>query len=244
MSNSAGVQEIIHQIPTSFASALRRRRRPRQRGQAAQRPGGQAVCAAVPSHTSHPPILSAPPLTRPEPPPPEPPTPSPPMSPPAPWPPLAKRTRKATKRCCEVKLLRGVGVEDNFCVPPSSPYASSGPITAAAEPDADSFSNFRAAALSCRPPLTTGNTASWNSGLCPSSGSEYHLLNRRLPWNALFAATSGPSDIDAYIPIPGSKHLLLTTDILWTIFIAAMGGHCETDACFASAGIVIATYVT
>ncbi len=61
MSNSAGVQEIILtcQILTSFAPALRRRRRRRH---------GQAVSAAVPSRTSHPPILSAPPSTWPEPP--------------------------------------------------------------------------------------------------------------------------------------------------------------------------------
>jgi hypothetical protein len=114
ISNLAGIQEIILmcQIPTSTASAPRRRRRPRRRG--------QAVSAAVPSRTSHTPILSAPPSTRPEslPPVPPAPEPSPPKSLPTPSPPQAKRTRKAAKRCCEVELLRGVGVEDDCYVLP------------------------------------------------------------------------------------------------------------------------------
>jgi hypothetical protein len=61
MSNSAGVQETILtcQIPTSFAPAIRCRRRRRR---------GQAVSAAAPSCMSHPPILSAPLSTRPNPP--------------------------------------------------------------------------------------------------------------------------------------------------------------------------------
>jgi hypothetical protein len=79
--------------------------------------------------------------------------------------------------------------------------------------------------------------ASWNSGsFCSSSGSEYHLLAADPPWTSLFAATDGPSDIDAYIASPGSEHLLFAANILWTDFIAAIGGHCETDACIASAG--------
>jgi hypothetical protein len=53
--NSAGVQEITLtcQIPSSFASAPRRCRRPRRRG--------QGFSVAAPTHTSHPPVLSAPP---------------------------------------------------------------------------------------------------------------------------------------------------------------------------------------
>jgi hypothetical protein len=103
ISNLAGVQEITLtcHILTSLASA-RRRRRPRRHG--------QAVRAASPT----------PPPTRPEPPPPLPPEPEPslPDSPPTPSPPPAKRTRKAAKRRCEVELLRGEEVEDDFYVPP------------------------------------------------------------------------------------------------------------------------------
>ncbi len=90
--------------------------------------------------------------------------------------------------------------------------------------------------VSPTPPSTTGKTACWNSGsFHPSSRSEYHLLAADSPWTALFAATGGPSDIDAYIASPGSEHLLLAADILWTGFIAAIAGHYETDACIASA---------
>ncbi len=146
MCNSAGVQEITLtcQIPSSFASAPRCRRRhcPRR--------CGEAVSDAVPSGTSHPQILSAPPSTWPETPPllppaPEPlptmsppaplptmspPAPLPTMSPPAPLPLPVKRTRKAAKRCCEVELLRGVGAEDDLYVPPlllTPPQARSPP---------------------------------------------------------------------------------------------------------------------
>jgi hypothetical protein len=51
--------------------------------------------------------------------------------------------RKAAKRRCEVGLLRGVGVEDDFYFPPSS-YASFGLIAAAAEPDTNRFTDLRA----------------------------------------------------------------------------------------------------
>ncbi len=145
MSNSGGVQEIILtcQIPTSFASALRRRRRPCWRG--------QAVSAAVLSRTPHPPIQSATSSTRPKPlspvlPSPEP---SPLMSPPAPLPPPAKRRRKAAKRRSEVELLRGVGVEDDFYVPPlilTPPPARSPPPpsrTPTASPISEQSLNYR-----------------------------------------------------------------------------------------------------
>jgi hypothetical protein len=116
MSSSAEVQEIILMchIQTSLASARRhrRRRRPSRRS--------QAISAAALNRTSLPPTLSAPSPTRPEPPPPvlPAPEPSPPESPPTPSPAPAKRTRKAVKRRCEVELLRGVEVEDDFYVPP------------------------------------------------------------------------------------------------------------------------------
>ncbi len=120
------------------------------------------------------------------------PKPSPPTKPlPAPSSLPAKQTRKA-KRRCKVKLLRGVGVEDDFYVPPSSSYASSSPIGTTAEPDADSFTDFRAVALFRQSPPTAGNTASWISGFRPSSGSEYHFLAADSPWTALFGRHRRP----------------------------------------------------
>jgi hypothetical protein len=116
LSNTSGAQEvtITCHFPSSLASAsrLRRRRRPRRRG--------QAVSAAATTRTSSPPIISALPSTRPEHPSPTQPVPelSPHKSPPIPSPPPAKRTRKAVKRRCEVELLRGHGMEDDFYVPP------------------------------------------------------------------------------------------------------------------------------
>jgi hypothetical protein len=87
-----------------------------------------------------------------------------------------------------------------------------------------------------RSPPTAGNTASGISGFHPSSGSEYHPLAADSPWTTLFAATGGPSEIDAYIASSGYEHPLLAADIFWTDFITAIGGHSETDACIASAG--------
>ncbi len=116
MSSSAEVQEIILtcHIPTYLASAhrCRQRRRPRR--------CGQAVSATALTRTSLLPALSASSPTWPEPPPPVSPAsePSPPESPPTTSPPPAKRSRKAVKRRCEVELLRGVEVEDDFYVPP------------------------------------------------------------------------------------------------------------------------------
>ncbi len=94
-------------------------------------------------------------------------------------------------------MLRGGGVEDDFYVPPSPSYASSGPVAAAAEPDADSVTDYRTVALFPQPPSTTSFTASQYPGsLHPSYGSEHHLLTTNYPWTALLAATGGPSDID------------------------------------------------
>jgi hypothetical protein len=119
---------------------------------------------------------------------------------------------------------------------PANP--TSGPIAAAAKPVAYSFTNFSAVALSRRSPPTAGNSASWITGVLPSSGSEYHLLTADSPWTALFAATGGPSDGDAYITSSGSEHPLLAAaaDIVWTDFITAIGGHSETNTFIASAG--------
>jgi hypothetical protein len=114
LSNSSGVQEVTLtcHFPSSLASAPRRRRRPRRRG--------QAVCAAATTRTSSPPIISALSSTRPEHPSPIPTVPEPSLhkSLPTPSPLLAKWTRKAVKRRCEVKLLRDVGVEDDVYVLP------------------------------------------------------------------------------------------------------------------------------
>ncbi len=143
MSSSAGVQEIILtcHIPTSLASARRRRHRrcPRRRG--------QAVSAAALTRTSLPPTLSAPSQTRPKPPLPVPPAPepSPPESLPTPSPPPAKRTRKAIKRRCEVELLRGMEVEDDFYFPLPL-LLTPPPAHLPLPPSSDSVTSYRAVA--------------------------------------------------------------------------------------------------
>ena len=129
MSSSAEVHEVILTCHFPTATALTRRRRRRRR----PRRRGLAVNAAALTRTSLPPTLSSPAPSRPELPPPVPPAPEPlPVDPqPTPSPPPAKRTRKAVKRRGEIELLRGVGVEDDFCVsppPPTPPFPPQGTI--------------------------------------------------------------------------------------------------------------------
>ncbi len=65
---------------------------------------------------------------------------------------------------------------------PPSPYASSGPLAAAAEPDSDSVTDYRTVALFPRAPSNTGFTANQYSGsLRPSTGSEHRLLAANSP---------------------------------------------------------------
>ncbi len=78
---------------------------------------------------------------------------------------------------------------------PSPSHTSSGPFAASAEPDANTFSIYRAVAQLCRSSSLTGYTASCDSGsLRPSSGSEHHLHTINISWTALFAAIGGPRD--------------------------------------------------
>jgi hypothetical protein len=88
---------------------------------------------------------------------------------------------------------------------PSPSHTSSGPFAASAEPDADTFSIYRAVAQLRRPPSFTGYTASCYSGsFSPSSGSEHHLHTVNLSWTDLFAAIGSPSDNYAYFASPGT----------------------------------------
>jgi hypothetical protein len=84
--------------------------------------------------------------------------------------------RKTDEKSCQ-KAMRGRATEGPGCggrllCHPSSSFASSSPFAAAAEPDTDCVSNYRAVAQLCRTSSIPGYTASWNSGsLRPSSGS-------------------------------------------------------------------------
>ncbi len=96
----------------------------------------------------------------------------------------------------------------------SSPsHTSSGPFAASAEPDAISFSHYRAVAQLRRPPSIAGCNASGYSGsFRPSTDSELHLHTADLSWTALFAAIGGPSDNYAYFASPGSGSELRRID--------------------------------
>ncbi len=87
--------------------------------------------------------------------------------------------RKTDEKSCQ-KAMRGLATEGRGCggqllCHPSSSFASS-LFAAAAEPDTDSVSNYRAVTQLRRTSSIPGYTASWNSGsLRPSSGSEHHI---------------------------------------------------------------------
>jgi hypothetical protein len=102
-----------------------------------------------------------------------------------------------------------------LCLPYPS-HTSSGLFAASAEPDADTFSIYRAVAQLRRPPSFTGYTASCYSGsFRPSSGSEPHLHTVNLSWTVLFAAIGGPSDnytYFAYFASPGTGSKLRRID--------------------------------
>jgi hypothetical protein len=203
LSNTSGVQEvtITCHFPSSLASAPRRRRHPRRRG--------QAVSAAATTRTSSPPIISALPSTRPEHPSPTLPVPelSPHKSPPIPSPPPAKRTRKAVKRRCEVELLRGDGMEDDFYVPPPllmPPSACSPPPPS---------------------PTPTESPIAELSPLLADPPQSHSVVPARTPDHS--APALAPSAIS---PCTGSEHHPRSDNHLWTVFRAAIGGPCRTIA--------------
>jgi hypothetical protein len=109
---------------------------------------------------------------------------------------------------------------------PSSSYASSGLFAAAAEPDTNSVTSYRAVVqLADLPQLPAIQPVGTPDHSTPAP-VQHHIHAADFPWTALFAATGGPSDIYAYFASPrsGSEHHHLDADYLWTYFIAAIGG--------------------